>query len=255
MTDPKPVFASTLAGRVALVTGATRGIGRGIAVALGAAGAKVIVTGRGAANGAAVVVELEKLAGGAFIEADLFDDTVVGKLIPDAIARFGDLDILVNNAGIDADTLILDMPLENWRKVIRFNLEVPFRLSQAAARHFVGRGKGAIVNIGSIYSLVSAAEAGSYAASKHALVGLTKTMAIELAAKGVRVNLIAPGLIQTDMTESLWNKPGFDIKSRMPIGRIGTPDDIAGAVVFLASDAADFIHGQVLAIDGGRLSR
>ena len=255
MSTPPKVFAQALTGRIALVTGGTRGIGRGIAVALASAGAKVIITGRGAAHGAAVVSELEKHAGGTFIEADLFDDDAVGRLIPDAIARFGGLDILVNNAGIDADGPILDMPLENWRKVIRFNLEVPFRLSQAAARHFVGKGKGAIVNIGSIYSLVSAAEAGSYAASKHGLVGLTKTMAIELASSGVRVNAIAPGLVQTDMTESIWSKPGFDITSRMPAGRIGTPGDIAGAVVFLASDAADFIHGQVLTIDGGRLAR
>lgn len=256
--DPgdKPLpYANALQGRIALVTGGTRGIGTGIAICMAKAGARVIVTGRGEANGRAMVEELNRYGGGAYIAADLNNDDDVGNLIARSIEVYGDLDILVNNAGIDADNPILNHPLEDWRRVMKINLEVPFRLGQAAAHHFVDKGRGVIINVASIFGLVSAAEAGSYAASKHGLIGLSKTMAIELASRGVRVNVIAPGLIQTDMTENIWSAPGFDIKSRMPIGRIGHPEDIGGAAVFLASDAADFIHGQVLAVDGGRLAR
>ncbi len=248
-------FAGALTGRTALVTGATRGIGRGIALALGKAGARVIVTGRGETNGQAVVEELRQYSGGGFIAADLTDDRDVDSLIPAVLDQYGDLDILVNNAGIDADNPFLEHPLEDWRRVLKVNLEVPFRLSQAAARHLVAKKRGVIINISSVYGTVSTAEAGSYAASKHGLNGLSKTMAIELASSGVRVNVVAPGLIKTDMTEDIWGAPGFDIAARMPVGRIGVPEDVAGAVVFLASDAADFIHGHVLTVDGGRLIR
>lgn len=248
--------AGPLSGRIALVTGGTRGIGKGIAIGLGQAGAKVIITGRGQSNGEALVKELEALNGGRYIAADLFDDADVEKLIPQAIAEYGDLDILVNNAGIDADNLLVNHPLEDWRRVMRFNAEVPFVLCQAAAKFFLEKQKkGAIINVSSVYGVCSAAEAGSYAASKHALIGLTKTMAIEWARQGIKCNVIAPGLIKTDMTENLWDAPGFDITNRMPVGRIGYPEDIAGATVFLASDASDFIHGHVLAVDGGRLIR
>lgn len=245
-----------LSGKTALVTGGTRGIGRGIALSLAKAGAKVLITGRGAANGAAVCEELNShSAGNAFMGADMLEDRDVESLVPSAIERLGGLDILVNNAGIDADSPVLDHSLEDWRRVLRVNLEVPFRLSQTAARYMVANAGGSIINVSSIYGLVGGAEVASYAASKHGLIGFSKTMAVELASKGVRVNVIAPGLIQTDMTENIWSSPAFDLKSRIPVGRIGTPADIGGAAVFLASDAAGFIHGQVLTVDGGRLAR
>lgn len=253
----EPAKLADLSGKVALVTGGTRGIGRGIARALGAAGAKVIVSGRDAASAAEVVREIEAGGGAAdVIVADLFDDARVDTLVEDLVGRFGAFQILVNNAGVDADAPALDYDLEKWRRVLRFNLEVPFRLSQQAAQHFIANGGGAIINIASVLGQVGVSDAASYVAAKHGLVGLTKTLAIEWAKQGVRVNAIAPGLIMTDMTSYLWNNPqgGEYIARRIPQGRIGQPRDIGGAVVFLASDAADFIHGETLAIDGGFLA-
>ena len=252
-----PAKLADLSGKTALVTGGTRGIGRGIARALGAAGAKVIVSGRDAASAAEVVRDIQAAGGTAdVIVADLFDDATVGSLVEDAVGRFGGFQILVNNAGVDADAPALDYDLEAWRRVLRFNLEVPFRLSQQAARHFIPNGGGAIINIASVLAQVAVPEAVSYVAAKHGLVGMTKTLALEWARQGVRVNAVAPGLIMTDMTTYLWNNPqGADyISRRIPLGRIGQPQDIGGAVVFLASDAADFIHGETLAIDGGFLA-
>jgi 2-deoxy-D-gluconate 3-dehydrogenase len=246
-----------LRGKTALVTGGTRGIGRGISLALGAAGARTIVSGRDRQSAEDVAAEIVAAGGAAeILTADLLDDGAVGALVGDAVSRFGRLDVLVNNAGIDADAPAIDYGLETWRRVLRFNLEVPFRLAQQAAQHFMTAGRpGAIVNIASVLGQVGTADACSYVAAKHGLVGLTKSLAIEWASRGVRVNAIAPGLIQTDMTSYLWNSDVADgyVKGRIPLGRIAQPRDIGGAVVFLASDAADFIHGETLAIDGGFL--
>jgi 2-dehydro-3-deoxy-D-gluconate 5-dehydrogenase len=246
-----------LRGKVALVTGGTRGIGRGIALALGAAGAKVIVSGRDGASGSQVVADIERTGGkGAVVPSDLMSDTDVDALIPKAIEQFGQLDVLVNNAGIDADAPALGYSLEAFRRVLRFNLEVPFRLAQQAAEHLVPRGGGSIINIASVLSFTAVPEAVSYAAAKHGLVGLTRVLAVEWGKLGVRVNAIAPGLIQTDMTSYVWNNEtgAAYVARRIPLGRIGQPRDIGGAVVFLASDAADFIHGETIAIDGGFLA-
>lgn len=246
-----------LRGKVALVTGGTRGIGRGIALALGAAGAKVIVSGRDGASGSQVVADIERTGGmGAVVPSDLMSDQDVDALIPKAIEQFGQLDVLVNNAGIDADAPALGYSLEAFRKVLRFNLEVPFRLAQQAAEHLVPRGGGSIINIASVLSFTAVPEAVSYAAAKHGLVGLTRVLAVEWGKLGVRVNAIAPGLIQTDMTSYVWNNEtgAAYVARRIPLGRIGQPRDIGGAVVFLASDAADFIHGETIAIDGGFLA-
>lgn len=246
-----------LSGKVALVTGGTRGIGRGIAVALGAAGAKVIVSGRNRESGAQVVSDILGAGGvGAVVAADLTSDTEVDDLIARAVEQFGHLDILVNNAGIDADALARGYPLEAFRKVLRFNLEVPFRLAQHAAEHFIPRGNGIIINIASVLSFSAVPEAVSYAAAKHGLVGLTRVLAVEWGKLGVRVNAIAPGLIQTDMTSNLWQgEAGAQyVARRIPLGRIGQPQDIGGAVVFLSSDAADFIHGETIVVDGGFLA-
>ncbi|QKR99868.1 glucose 1-dehydrogenase [Sphingomonas sp. CL5.1] len=246
-----------LAGKVALVTGGTRGIGRGIVLAMAAAGAKVIVSGRDRSNAEDVVAATRKVGTeGDLVVCDLFDDDAVDTLISDTVALAGKLDILVNNAGIDADGPMIDYDLETWRRVIRFDLEVPMRLSQQAARHFVANGGGSIVNIASVLSQVAVAEAGAYTPAKHGVLGLTRTMALELGKQGVRVNCVAPGLIQTDMTNNLWgSEAGMAYaRDRIPCGRIGQPRDIGGAVVFLASEAADFIHGQVIVVDGGSLA-
>ena len=243
-----------LEGRIALVTGSTRGIGRGIAEALLKAGAKVIVCGRSQAAADAVAAELNPGGGEAKgLGCDLLDEASVGLLVPRAIALFGGLDILVNNAGGDADAPAIDYPLDKWRHIMTLDLEVPFRLCQAAAQHFSATGKGAIINVCSILGLTDAC---SYVAAKHGLVGVTKVLAIEWASKGIRVNAVAPGLIKTDLTEYIWGtEPGqHHIRTSIPARRIGVPRDIGAAVVFLASDGADFIHGETLVVDGGFLA-
>lgn len=258
MSETERRAAGVLAGRRALITGGTRGIGRGIALAMAAAGAHVVVTGRGVANGEAVTDAIREGGGRAdYVAADLADDEAVDALIPRVLEVHGGLDILVNNAGIDGDAPAFNYPLDDWRRILRFNLEVPFRLSNAAAEHFFARQFGVVINLASIQGLRGAAEGVAYAASKHGLIGMTRTQAIEWAGKGVRVNAIAPGLIETDMTQPYFDAPGFTagyVKSRIPAKRAGRPSDIGGAAVFLASDAADFIHGEVLVIDGGTLA-
>jgi 2-deoxy-D-gluconate 3-dehydrogenase len=258
MTLPK-ADQGVLSGKVALITGGTRGIGAGIARAMAKAGAEVVITGRGQANGEAVVKQIEAAGGrGGYVEANLLEDKDVDDLIPTVIDRFGKLDILVNNAGIDVERLALDYEIEDFRRILRFNLEVPFRLCVTSARHFLKRGQGGIIiNITSIQGLIGAAEECAYAPAKHGLNGLTKVLAVEWAKQGIRVNAIAPGFIKTDMTKYMWKDgPAIEarVQARYPIGRVGYPEDMGGPAVFLASDAADFIHGQVLTVDGGRLA-
>lgn len=258
MTDS----AGALTGRLALVTGGTRGIGRAIAEAMAAAGAHVIITGRDEAKARAAADAIAARGGKAgAIAADLADDDAIDALIPQAAERFGALDILVNNAGVDADNPLVDQPLEDWRMIMKVNLEVPFRLGVAAARGFFARAAGdgtagAIINVASILGYRATLEAGAYVPAKHGLIGLTRQMALEWAGQGVRVNAIAPGLIKTDMTSGLWSNPAGEayIRSRIPAGRIGLPEDIAGLAVFLASDAASFIHGETILVDGGALA-
>jgi NAD(P)-dependent dehydrogenase (short-subunit alcohol dehydrogenase family) len=257
MTETRqPLLVGALSGKLALVTGGTRGIGRGIAEAMCAAGAHVIVTGRDDAKAKAVADELTQGGGQAgHLGADLMDDAAIDALIPNAEASYGKLDILVNNAGIDADNLLLNQPLEDWRRVMKVNLEVPFRLSTAAAPHFLEKGRGVIINIASILGLRPGQEAGAYVPAKHGLIGLTKQMALEWAPQGIRVNAIAPGLIKTDMTQYLWGTPAGEayIQKRIPAGRIGEAADIGALAAFLASDGAAFIHGETILVDGGGL--
>ncbi|HVI33608.1 SDR family NAD(P)-dependent oxidoreductase [Phenylobacterium sp.] len=247
----------TLSGRRALVTGATRGIGRAIAEALAASGAHVIVTGRDEARARDVANALEAsgASGADYLAADLEDDDAVGELIPRVQADFGPLDILVNNAGIDADNPLISHPLEDWRRIMKVNLEVPFRLGQAVAPQFIEKGAGVIINIASILGLSPTMDAAAYVPAKHGLIGLTRQMALEWAGSGVRVNAIAPGLIQTDMTSGVWGTPAGDayVQHKIPAGRIGQPQDIGALAAFLASDAASFIHGETIVVDGGGL--
>jgi len=255
MTDTAGV--PQLAGKLALVTGGTRGIGRAIAEAMAAAGARVVITGRDDARASEVAGAIAAFGGNAgHIAANLMDDEAVGALIPRVIEDFGALDILVNNAGVDADNLLVNQSLEDWRTIMKVNLEVPFRLGVAAAKCFFDKGAGSIINIASILGYRATLEAGAYVPAKHGLIGLTKQMALEWAGQGVRVNAIAPGLIKTDMTNAIWSNPAGEdyVRRRIPAGRIGLPEDIAGLAVFLASDAASFIHGETILVDGGALA-
>ena len=234
----------SLAGRLALVTGGSRGIGRAIAVELARAGAEVVVGYRSAAE------EAEQVAteiGGRAVQADLSVPGEAAGLVDAA----GDIDILVNNAGLTRDGLIARMSDEDWRTVIDTNLGGAFATCRAAARGMMKRRSGSIVNLTSVVGLHGNPGQTNYAASKAGLIGLTKALARELATRGVRVNAIAPGYIETALTGVLPEAVREAILGNTPLGRLGTPEDVAGAVRFLCSDEASFITGEVLLVDGG----
>jgi 2-dehydro-3-deoxy-D-gluconate 5-dehydrogenase len=245
-----------LGGKVALVTGANTGIGQAIAVALAGAGADVALAGR------SDPAETRAMIAGAgrkstTILADLSSTAPVPEVIARTIADLGRLDILVNNAGIIKRNDALDFTEDEWDSVIDTNLKTLFFLSQGAARHMVARGSGKIINIASMLSFQGGVRVPSYAASKSGVAGLTKAMANEWAAKGVQVNAIAPGYIETNNTAALQadQTRNRQIMDRIPAGRWGRASDIGGAAVFLASSAADYVTGHVLAVDGGWLAR
>jgi len=249
------VASLSLAGKTALITGGTRGIGRGVVLAMANAGAHVLISGRDEAKAIEVLQAVRGLGGtGDYILADLRDEAAMSGLVPAALEKGGSLDILVNNAGVSPDIPAIDYPVETWREVLYLDLEVPFRLAQAAARHFRTRGQGVIINISSVMGITTQPGECAYVAAKHGMHGMTKSMALEWAPFGVRVNAIAPGLIMTDMTAEWASSPGFQdrIDARYPVRRPGYPADIGGVAVFLASDAADFIQGQIIPVDGGR---
>lgn len=239
------------------MTGSTRGIGKGIALSLAAAGAAVVITGRSESAAEAAADEIRQ-AGGISepLAADLDDDAAVEALIPRAIKAFGTLDILVNNAGIDGDHPTLEYPLDLWRRILRTNLETPFRLSRAVGPHFLDRGKGSIINISSVQGLVGVRDNCAYAASKHGIIGLTKVLAIEWGQQGVRANVIAPGLIESDMVQYMMDSPDLQgwLARSVPARRVGKPKEIGDVAVFLASDASSYIHGAVIPVDGGYLA-
>ena len=245
-----------LTGRVAIVTGANTGIGQGLAIALGEAGADVALVGRTPAEDTAERVR----AGGrraAIIGADLSSIAPVQEIVDRTLAELGGLDILVNNAGIIRRADALEFSEEDWDAVIDTNLKSVFFLCQAAARHMVAKGRGKIVNIASMLSFQGGIRVPSYTASKSGVAGLTKLLANEWAGKGINVNAIAPGYIATNNTAALQADEvrNRQIIERIPAGRWGKPSDLAGAVVFLASDASDYIQGHILAVDGGWLAR
>ncbi len=247
---------SQLEGKRILITGSTRGIGFGMAEKMAALGASLILTGRDQTAVDAAAAELASATGAkvAGLGAPLTDEDAVNGLVDRAAAIFGGIDVLVNNAGIDSDGPALDHALEDWRRVIHVNLEVPFRLAQQAARHFLSEGKGGVViNVASVAGFKAIDEASSYVASKHGLVGLTKVLALEWGRKNIRVCGIAPGLIKTDMTQYIWgNEAGQAyVNNKIPIGRIGLPSDIGALTAFLASEDAGFIHGETIIVDGG----
>lgn len=246
----------SLEGKTALVTGANTGIGQAIAVALAEAGADVAVAGRSEPTETLRAIEATGRRA-VNIKADLSSIEPVGRVIDEALTGLGRLDVLVNNAGIIRRDDLLQFSEEDWDAVIDTNLKTLFFLSQAAARHMAERGSGKIVNIASLLTFQGGVRVPSYAAAKSGVGGVTKAMANELAAKGVQVNAIAPGYISTNNTTALREDEtrNRQILERIPAGRWGRAEDIAGAAVFLASAASDYVTGHVLAVDGGWLAR
>ncbi|RSU55796.1 2-dehydro-3-deoxy-D-gluconate 5-dehydrogenase KduD [Sphingobium yanoikuyae] len=245
-----------LGGKVAIVTGANTGIGQAIALSLAAAGADIAAVGRTPAEG---TVEKVRALGrkAEIVSADLSSIEPVQRVVDETIAKLGGLDILINNAGIIRRADSVDFTEEDWDAVIDTNLKSTFFLAQAAGRHMLAQGSGKIVNIASLLSFQGGIRVPSYTASKSGVAGLTKLLANEWAAKGVNVNAIAPGYIATNNTAALQadETRNRQIQERIPAGRWGDPSDIGGAAVFLASPAANYIHGHVLAVDGGWLAR
>ena len=240
-----------LTGRVAVVTGASRGSGRAIARGLASQGAVVCAAARGAnaAETAAAIVE----AGGRAesFTVDVTETASVEGLFGAVIERHGRVDVLVNNAGIARDQLMLRMKREDWDDVLRTNLTGAFTCVQAVLKPMVKQRSGRIVNISSVVGQMGNAGQANYAASKAGLIGFSKALAREVASRNVTVNVVAPGLIETDMTKSLTDRSQTDWSAQIPVGRIGSPDEVAAAVCFLASDEAAYITGQVLAVNGG----
>ncbi|MBX3565199.1 MAG: 2-dehydro-3-deoxy-D-gluconate 5-dehydrogenase KduD [Sphingomonas sp.] len=245
-----------LSGRVAVVTGANTGIGQGIALALAAAGADIAAVGRSAAT---ETVEKARALGrrAEIISADLSTIEPVGRVVDEAVEKLGKIDILVNNAGIIRRNDSIDFTEEDWDAVVDTNLKSVFFLCQAAAKKMIPQGGGKIINIASMLTFQGGIRVPSYTASKSGIGGLTKLLANEWASKGINVNAIAPGYIETNNTTALRadQDRNKSILDRIPAGRWGSPDDMGGAAVFLASSASDYVQGHILAVDGGWLAR
>ncbi len=246
-----------LDGRVAIVTGASRGLGAGMALALAEAGADVALVARGdtsalAADIAAAGRKCTKIA------IDVGADGAAERIVTETVNTLGRADILINNAGIIRRAAFVDFTEQDWREVLNVNLDAAFRLSQVFARQLIAKqAPGKIINVTSMLSFQGGIKVGSYTAAKSALNGLTKLMANELAPHGINVNALAPGYMATDNTTAIRadEKRNAAILDRIPAGRWGTPEDLAGAAVFLASPASDYMHGFTLAVDGGWLAR
>lgn len=252
MTNP-----FSLDGRIAVVTGANTGIGQGIAVALAEAGADIVAVGRTPPTQTEQAVAA---LGRGFlsVEADLASTAPIPGIVEATLGRFGRLDILVNNAGLIRRADAVDFTESDWDAVIDVNLKSAFFLAQAAGRQMLKQESGEkIINIASMLSYQGGIRVASYTASKNGLAGLTRLLANEWAAKGINVNAIAPGYIETNNTEALRADEGRsrDILARIPAGRWGSPSDLGGAAVFLASSASDYVHGSLIAVDGGWLAR
>jgi len=242
----------TLAGEIALVTGASRGIGQAIALALGAQGATIIGTAT-AATGVAAIDAMLAAAGiaGRGIVLNVADAAAGDAAVAGIEAREGAVSILVNNAGITRDTLLLRMKAEDWDAVIDTNLGSVFRLSKAVLRGMLKARKGRIVNIASVVAVIGNPGQANYCAAKAGIGGFTRSMAREVAARGITVNVVAPGFIDTDMTRALNEVQRAALAAQIPLGRLGQPADIAAAVCFLASPAAGWITGETLHVNGG----
>ncbi|HEY6614086.1 MAG TPA: 3-oxoacyl-ACP reductase FabG [Vicinamibacterales bacterium] len=240
-----------LSGRVAFVTGASRGIGRAIAARLAANGAVVVAAARG--DNAQATVDAIRGAGGQAeaVSLDVTDAALSEAAIADTVQRHGRVDILVNNAGITRDQLMLRLKREDWDAVLATNLTSVFTLTQAVLKPMIRQRSGRIVCISSVVGQSGNPGQANYAASKAGVIGFAKAVALEVASRNITVNVVAPGMIETDMTGAIGEKAREAILARIPLGRLGAPDEVAAAVSFLASDEAAYITGQVLAVNGG----
>jgi 3-oxoacyl-[acyl-carrier protein] reductase len=240
-----------LSGKVAIVTGASRGIGRSVAALLASRGAHVVAAARG--DHVAATVAAIRDAGGRADAAslDVTDAGSVEAMVGDTLERHGRIDILVNNAGIARDQLLLRMKREDWDQVIATNLTAAFACAQAVIKPMIKQRAGRIISISSVVGQVGNPGQTNYAASKAGLIGFSKALAREVASRNITVNVVAPGLIDTDMTRAITGKAEGDWTGQIPLGRLGATEDVAAAVCFLASDEASYITGQVLAVNGG----
>ena len=242
-----------LSGKTALVTGAGRGIGKAIAKKLASLGATVVVNYGGSKEKAEETVAEIVAAGGSAeaMQCDVSDFKACEEFSKAVVAKYGKLDILVNNAGVTRDGLLMGMSEDDYDKVLDTNLKGAFNMTRHFSRVFLKQRSGRIINISSVSGVMGNAGQANYSASKAGLIGLTKSVARELAGRGVCVNAVAPGFIETDMTNAMKEDAKKKLIENIPLGRIGKPDDIAEAVAFLAGDASSYITGQVLCVDGG----
>lgn len=244
-----------LEGKVALITGATRGIGKGIAEVFAKEGAHVAFTYAGSVDRAkALEEELGKITTVKSYQSDASDYDAAQKLASDVIADFGKIDILINNAGITRDNLMLRMSKDDWDTIIKVNLDSVFNLTKAVIKPMMKARSGSIINMTSVVGVKGNAGQANYAASKAGVIGFSKSIALELGSRNIRCNAIAPGFIETEMTAALDEKTVQGWREAIPLKRGGQPEDVANACVFLASDMSNYITGQVLNVDGGMLT-
>jgi 3-oxoacyl-[acyl-carrier protein] reductase len=243
-----------LTGRIALVTGASRGIGRAIAQRLARQGAVVVCAARG--DNARPAAEAIVAAGhrAEAVSLDVTDAAAIEGVVGDTVTRHGRIDILVNNAGITRDQLMLRMKRDDWDAVIATNLTSAYAMTQAVLKPMIRQRAGRIVSISSVVGQAGNAGQANYAATKAGLIGFSKSVALEVASRGITVNVVAPGMIETEMTRAVTEKSRDEWAARIPLKRLGAPDDVAAAVCFLVSDEASYITGQVLAVNGGMYS-
>jgi len=243
---------SQLTGKIAVVTGAGRGIGRAIALKFASEGADVVCVSRTAENSEKVAGEVRALGRRAWaLAVDVSDSAAVNAAAEKILAEAGKVDILVNNAGVTRDGLLMRMSDQDWDLVLNTNLKGAFHFTRALSRSFIKQRSGRIINIASVIGLIGNAGQCNYAASKAALIGLTKSVAKELAGRGITVNAVAPGFIETDMTAVLKEELKTELLKQIPLGSLGQSEDIAHAALFLAGEASRYVTGQVLVVDGG----